>query len=79
MGTGTEPDWAMAGDALWRNARAKLGPRYNVFGKLAAITIDLVFPSWDDPLLTLRQATTNPTVIQAQPDNTCLEPYRGRQ
>lgn len=41
------------GDALWRNARAKLGPRYNVLSKLAAITVYLIFPSWDDLLLTL--------------------------
>ena len=41
------------GDELWRTARAKLGPRYNFFSKLAAITIYLIFPSWDDLLLTL--------------------------
>ena len=40
------------GDELWRNARTKLGPRYNFFNKLAAITIYLIFPSWDDLLLT---------------------------
>ncbi len=41
------------GDELWRAARAKLGPRYNFFSKLAAITTFLIFPSWDDLLLTL--------------------------
>ena len=28
--------------------RTKLGPRYNFFSKLAAITAYLIFPSWDD-------------------------------
>ncbi len=41
------------GDELWRAARAKHGPRYNFFSKLAAITTFLIFPSWDDLLLTL--------------------------
>jgi len=41
------------GDELWRTARTKLGPRYNFFNKLAAITIYLIFPSWEDLLLTL--------------------------
>jgi hypothetical protein len=45
---------------LWRNARAKLGPRYNFFSKLAAITIYLIFPSWDDLLLTLGFAKPPP-------------------
>jgi hypothetical protein len=40
------------GDELWRNARTKLGPRDNFFSKLAAITIYLILPSWDDLLLT---------------------------
>jgi hypothetical protein len=48
------------GDALWRNARTKLGPRYNFFGKLVAITIYLIFPSWDDLLLTLAFAKLPP-------------------
>ena len=48
------------GDALWRNARAKLGPRYNFFSKLAAITIYLIFTSWEDLLLTLAFAKTPP-------------------
>jgi len=48
------------GDALWRNARTKLGPRYNFFGKLVAITIYLIFPSWDDLLLTLAFAKPPP-------------------
>jgi hypothetical protein len=30
---------------LWRAARAKLGPRYNFFSKLAAITTYLIFPT----------------------------------
>ena len=48
------------GDELWRAARAKLGPRYNFFSKLAAITIYLIFPSWDDLLLTLAFAKPPP-------------------
>jgi hypothetical protein len=47
-------------DELWRNARAKLGPRYNFFHKLAAITTFLIFPSWDDLLLTLAFAKPPP-------------------
>jgi hypothetical protein len=49
------------GDDLWRAARTKLGPRYNFFNKLAAITIYLIFPSWKDLLLTL--AFTKPPPI----------------
>jgi hypothetical protein len=48
------------GDELWRNARAKLGPRYNFFSKLAAITIYLIFSSWEDLLLTLAFARPPP-------------------
>jgi hypothetical protein len=48
------------GDELWRGARNKLGPRYNFFNKLAAITIYLIFPSWDDLLLTLAFAKPPP-------------------
>ena len=49
------------GDELWRNARTKLGPRYNFFSKLAAITYAyLIFPSWDDLLLTLAFAKPPP-------------------
>jgi hypothetical protein len=48
------------GDKLWRNARTKLGPRYNFFSKLAAITTYLIFPSWDDLLLTLAFAKPPP-------------------
>jgi hypothetical protein len=47
-------------DELWRAAREKLGPRYNFFGKLAAITAYLIFPSWDDLLLTLAFAKPPP-------------------
>jgi hypothetical protein len=47
-------------DDLWRTAREKLGPRYNFFGKLAAITAYLIFPSWDDLLLTLAFAKPPP-------------------
>jgi hypothetical protein len=47
-------------DELWRAARAKLGPRYNFFHKLAAITTYLIFPSWDDLLLTLAFAKPPP-------------------
>jgi hypothetical protein len=48
------------GDKLWRSARAKLGPRYNFFSKLAAITTYLVFSSWEDLLLTLAFAKPPP-------------------
>jgi hypothetical protein len=48
------------GDELWRNARIKLGPRYNFFSKLAAITAYLTFPSWQDLLLTLAFAKPPP-------------------
>jgi hypothetical protein len=48
------------GDELWRAARAKLGPRYNFFSKLAAITTFFIFPSWDDLLLTLAFAKPPP-------------------
>jgi hypothetical protein len=48
------------GDELWRAARTKLGPRYNFFAKLAAITTYLIFPSWQDLLLTLALAKPPP-------------------
>jgi hypothetical protein len=48
------------GDELWRSARTRLGPRYNLFSKLAAITAYLIFPSWDDLLLTLAFAKPPP-------------------
>jgi hypothetical protein len=48
------------GDELWRNVRTKLGPRYNFFSKLAAITAYLIFSSWDDLLLTLAFAKPPP-------------------
>ncbi len=48
------------GDELWRAARAKLGPRYNFFSKLAAITSYLIFSSWEDLLLTLAFAKPPP-------------------
>lgn len=48
------------GDELWRAARAKLGSRSNFFSKLAAITIYLIFPSWEDLLLTLAFAKPPP-------------------
>jgi hypothetical protein len=47
-------------DQLWQNARQKLGPRYNFFSKLAAITAYLIFTSWDDLLLTLAFAKPPP-------------------
>ena len=47
-------------DELWRAARTKLGPRYNFFSKLAAITTYLIFPSWEDLLLTLAFAKPPP-------------------
>jgi hypothetical protein len=40
-------------DDLWRAARNKLGPRYNFFSKLAAVTTYLIFASWDELLLML--------------------------
>lgn len=40
-------------DQLWSAARKKLGPRYNFFSRLAAITDYLIFASWADLLLTL--------------------------
>jgi hypothetical protein len=49
-----------SGDELWRAARTKLGPRYNFFNKLAVITTYLIFPSWDDLLLTLAFAKPPP-------------------
>src|SRR5580658_7407382 len=47
-------------DQLWQNAREKLRPRYNFFSKLAAITAYIIFPSWDDLLLTLAFAKPPP-------------------
>jgi hypothetical protein len=47
-------------DDLWRTARKKQGPRYNFFSKLAAITVFLIFPSWEDLLLTLAFAKQAP-------------------
>jgi hypothetical protein len=57
------------GDDLWRTARAKLGPRYNFFNKLAAITTFLLFASRQDLLFDARlcKAATNPTVTAAPP------------
>ncbi len=48
------------GDELWRAARHKLRPGYNFFSKLAAITIYLIFASWEDLLLTLAFAKPPP-------------------
>jgi hypothetical protein len=48
------------GDKLWRSARAKLGPRYNFFSKLAALTTYFIFSSWEDLLLTLAFAKPPP-------------------
>jgi hypothetical protein len=48
------------GDEVWRTARSKLGPRYNFFSKLAAITTYLIFSSWEDLLLTLAFAKPPP-------------------
>jgi hypothetical protein len=47
-------------DDLWRAAREKQGPRYNFFSKLAAITVFIIFPSWEDLLLTLAFAKKAP-------------------
>ena len=38
---------------LWRLARSKAGSRAQFFGRLAAITSFLIFPSWDDLVRTL--------------------------
>ena len=48
------------GDELWHATRNKLGPGYNFFSKLAGITAFLIFPSWDDLLLTLAFAKPPP-------------------
>ena len=48
------------GDELWRKARQILGPRYNFFNKLSSITAFLIFPSWQDLLLTLAFAKPPP-------------------
>jgi hypothetical protein len=40
-------------DELWTAARQKLGPRYNFFDKLRALTDYFIFASWGDILLTL--------------------------
>jgi hypothetical protein len=40
-------------DLLWRKARQKLGPRYSFFSMLANATIILIFPSWQDLLMTM--------------------------
>jgi hypothetical protein len=47
-------------DELWSKARAKLGPRYNFFQKLSAITTYLIFVDWEDLLLTLAFAKPPP-------------------
>lgn len=47
-------------DELWRKARQKLGPRYNFFNMLSAVTIILIFPSWQDLLMTLAFAKQAP-------------------
>jgi hypothetical protein len=40
-------------EPLWQLARSKTGSRMQFFGRLATITIYLIFPSWDDLLQTL--------------------------
>ena len=40
-------------EPLWRLARSKTSSRVQFFNRLAAITIYLIFPSWDDLLQTL--------------------------
>jgi hypothetical protein len=47
-------------EPLWRKAREKLGPRRRFFSRLASITEYLLFPSWDDLLLTLAFAKQAP-------------------
>lgn len=47
-------------DQLWRTARQKLGPRYNFFNMLSAATNLLIFPSWEDLLLTIAFAKPAP-------------------
>jgi hypothetical protein len=40
-------------DQFWRKARQKLGPRYNFFNMLSSATALLIFPSWQDLLMTM--------------------------
>jgi hypothetical protein len=47
-------------DEVWAAARARLGPRYNFFAKMAAITEYLILASWDELLLTLAHARPPP-------------------
>ena len=47
-------------DPLWRKARDKIGPRYRFFSRLASVTEYLLFPSWDDLLMTLAFAKQAP-------------------
>jgi hypothetical protein len=47
-------------DRLWRQARQKLGPRYNFFNMLSSATSLLIFPSWEDLLLTIAFAKPAP-------------------
>jgi hypothetical protein len=47
-------------DQLWSAARQKLGPRYNFFAKLSALTDYCIFASWGDLLLTLAFAKPPP-------------------
>ena len=51
---------AEIGEAFWRQARAKAGPRVQFFNRLAAITALLIFSSWDDLLQTLAFAKPAP-------------------
>jgi hypothetical protein len=57
------------GDELWRNARAKLGPRYNFFHKRAAITTYLIFPILGRSAAHARfcKAAASPTLSAATP------------
>lgn len=56
---------------LWRKARDKLGPRYNFFNMLAAVTTILIFPSWEDLLATMAFDKPPPAPLsRTRPHNT---------
>lgn len=46
---------------FWQKARLKLGPRYNFFNMISAAANLLIFPSWEDLLLTIAFAKQPPT------------------
>jgi hypothetical protein len=48
-------------DDLWRLARQKLGSRNQFFNTIAAVTVFLLFPSWQDFLQTIAFVKAPPT------------------